>query len=208
MPRRRARLTLDQRAALPIAADSPNLEFLRLNRQQICCSEITAAIRLFIIDEDPIPAHLLASAATEIMVALSGGKQGVGLNHVHDAMKENSVRSDLQDELFQSLQHPYNFLKHSSSDLSVINSFSVDYIAMTIYTAIQSYKILFGELQPEMSVFYSMVIAWRTQWWEGAPGHEARQKVAKELPLTGASREQFCKFGRRMLRKTRDRAFP
>jgi hypothetical protein len=60
------KLSLDQRAALPIARDNPSLEYLRLNRQEICRREINAAVRLFLMDEDPISAHLLASAATEL----------------------------------------------------------------------------------------------------------------------------------------------
>ncbi|MFO1126544.1 MAG: hypothetical protein U1E25_15530, partial [Methylocystis sp.] len=87
-------MSLDQRAALPVADDNPDLEYLRLSRREICWTEINAAVRLFLIDEDLISAHLLASAATEIMVALSDGKSGVGLNDIRALMKKAAVPSD------------------------------------------------------------------------------------------------------------------
>jgi hypothetical protein len=165
--RKRGRISLDQRAAVPIADDNSDVEYLRLSRREICRTEINAAVRLFLVDEDPISAHLLASAATEIMVALSDGKSGVGLNDMRALMKKAAVSSDLSDEVFQSLLHPYNFLKHGSSDFSVENNFSIEHIVMTIYTAIHSYRVLFGDLSTEMTVFYGIVQSWRIHWWEG-----------------------------------------
>lgn len=206
MSRRKGRLSLDQRAALPVAADNPNVEYLRLSRREICRTEIDAAVRLFLIDEDPISAHLLASAATEIMVALSDGKPGVGLNDMRALIKAATVPSDLSDELFQSLLHPYNFLKHGSSDSSVKNDFSVEYIVMTIYTAIHSYKLMFHDLSVEMRVFYSIVQCWRIHWWDGTPDFGERLKVARKFPLIGVSREEMCQFARRMLEKAWEQA--
>lgn len=201
MPRRRDRISLDQRAALPVAHDNPDLEYLRLSRQEICRTEINAAVRLFLIDEDPISAHLLASAATEIMVALSDGKPGVGLNDLRALMEKAAVSSDLSDEVFQSLLHPYNFLKHGSSNFDVENDFSVEYIVITIYTAVHSYRLLFGDLSVEMTVFYDIVQSWRIHWWEGTPGFEEQLQIASKLPLIGVSREKVCDFGRDMLQK-------
>jgi hypothetical protein len=73
-------LSLDERAALPVPRDNAGIEYLRLNRQDICETEISSAVRLFLIDEDAISTHLLASAASEIMGALLKGQAGVGLN--------------------------------------------------------------------------------------------------------------------------------
>jgi len=155
-----------------------------------------------LFDEDPISAHVLASAATEIMSALSKGQAGVGLNHVRAMLKEASVDDGLQEELFHSLNHSYNFAKHSSADMSVKNSFPVDHIVMTIWTAVHSYKVLFGNISPEMKVFYGIVQSWRVQWWEGESDFEERLLVAHRFPLVGASRELFCEFGRELLQKT------
>lgn len=99
------------------------------------------------------------------MVALSGGKPGVGLNDMRALMKMAAVPSDLSDEVFQSLLHPYNFLKPGSSNFSVENDFSVEYIVMTIYTAVHSCRLLFGDLSAEMTVFYGIVQSWRIHWW-------------------------------------------
>ncbi|MCM2476760.1 hypothetical protein HGO38_25260 [Rhizobium sp. CG5] len=200
MTRRKSKLSLDERAALPVAQDNPGLEYLRLNRQEVRETEINSAVRLFLLDEDPISAHLLASAANEIMGALSKGQAGVGLNDVRAFMKEAGVKGDLQEELFASLQHPYNFLKHSSADFSVENDFSVDYVVMGLYTAIHSYKTLFGNLSPEMKTFYGIAQAWRLrQWWPDDPEFETKLQVAHRMGLVDASREEFCEVGRRTL---------
>ncbi|TZG31295.1 hypothetical protein [Agrobacterium sp. B1(2019)] len=201
MSRRKSKMSLDERAALPLAQANPGMEYLRLNRRQICETEINSSIRLFLFDEDPISAHVLASAATEIMSALSKGQAGVGLNHVRAMLKEANVDDKLQEELFHGLNHSYNFAKHSSADMNVENSFPVDHIVMTIWTAVHSYKVLFGKFTPEMSVFYGIVQSWRVQWWEGEPDFAERLMIANQFPLVGASRERFCEFGRKLLQQ-------
>lgn len=207
MGRRKSKLSLDERAALPVAQDNPHIEYLRLNRREICEAEINSAVRLFLLDEDPISAHVLASAANEIMGALSNGKAGVGLNDMRAFVKEFGVAADLQEELFSSLQHPYNFLKHSSSDPSIENDFSVDYVVMGLYTAIHSYKILFGNPSPEMRVFYGIVAAWRLrEWWPEDPNFQEKLQVAQRMGLVDVNREEFCEVGRRMLQIAEDAA--
>ena len=115
------------------------------------------------------------------------------------SMKACSLSSDVEEEIFHSLQHSYNFLKHASTDFSVENDFSVEYIVMTIYTSIHSYKELFGALPAEMKVFYGIVQSWRVRWWESTPDYEERLQMAHRMGLVDASREQFCEFGRRLL---------
>lgn len=200
MAGRKSKLSLDERASLPLAEDNPHIEYLRLNRRQICKTEINSAIRLFLFEEDPISAHVLASAANEIMSALSKGTPGVGLNDIRALMKEHAVAADLQEELFSSLQHPYNFLKHSSSNPDVENDFSIEYVVMGLYTAVHSYKILFGKPSPEMKVFYGLVAAWRVrQWWPDDPSFQEKLHAAQKLGVLDASRAEFCQIGRRMV---------
>ncbi|MGV0910231.1 hypothetical protein [Martelella sp. FOR1707] len=96
MGRRKSKLSLDERAALPVAQDNPQIEYLRLNRREICETEINSADRLFLLDEAPFSAHLLSSAANEIMGALSKGQAGVGLNDMRAFVKEAGVAANLQ----------------------------------------------------------------------------------------------------------------
>jgi hypothetical protein len=193
------RVSLDNRAKISSENNNPNKEYVRLNRKQICRIEINAAVRMFLIDKDPIPAHLLASAAIEIMVALSDGNPGVGHNDLRSRIKTHNVPKELSDELFQSLQHPYNFLKHGSSDFNIENDFSIEQIAMTIFTSISSYKQLFSDASTEMEVFFGIVKLWRIDWWKGTPEFENIQQEARKLRLFGASYEEVCDFGRDML---------
>lgn len=203
MPRKKERLSLDERASLPLAKDNPNFEYLRFNRQQICKAEITSAVRLFLLDDDLISAHLLASASIEIMGALSNGQDGVGLNDIRAFLKGASISPDLEQEAFNSLMHPYNFLKHSSSNFNIENDFCVEYIVMTIYSAIHSYKILFSDLSFEMKVFYGITQAWRAEWWKESPDFAQRQHAAQQFGLIDASRERFSECGRHLLQQAR-----
>lgn len=197
---RKGKLTLDDRARQRIAEDNPYIEYVRLNRRQICETEINSAILLFLEDEDPISAHVLASAANEILSSLSKGATGVGLNDMRAFMKEHSVASDLQEELFASLAHPYNFLKHSSADPTVENDFSIDYIVMGLYTACHGFKLLFGEQSVEMGVFYAIAQAWRVrEWWPEDPAFELKLNTARKLGLVDLNWQEFCAVGRHML---------
>ncbi|MGO8253585.1 hypothetical protein ACC792_21720 [Rhizobium ruizarguesonis] len=205
MARRKTTMSLDERAALPIAEENPGIEYLRLNRQEICEREINSAIRLFLVDEDPISAHVLASAATAIMEILGKGRPSVGLNSVRDMLKEAELPPDLENEVFTGLQHPYNFLKHSSADLAVEYDFSVDYILMTVYGAAHSYKLLFETTTAEMRVFTAIVQAWRPQWWSDDPNLDGKVAVARRMGLLGATRHEFCEIGRRYLQREWDR---
>jgi hypothetical protein len=201
MPRRKSKMSLDERAALPIDQANPGIEYFRLNRQQICETEINSSIRLFLFDEDPISAHVLASAATEIMSALSKGQAGVGLNHVRAMLKEANVDDSRQEELFHSLNHSYNFAKHSSADMSVENSFPVDHIVMTIWTAVHSYKVLFGNISSEMKVFYGIVQSWRVQWWEGESDFEERPWSPTAFPWSAPRVSCFVNSAANCFRK-------
>lgn len=195
---------MDQRAALPLAKENPDIEYLRLNRQEICEREINSSIRLFLIDEDPISAHVLASAATAIMEAVGKGRSDVGLNSVREMLKAAEVPPDLENEVFAGLQHPYNFLKHSSCDLTVENDFPVDFIVMTVYGAAHSYKLLFEKTTAEIRVFNAIVQAWRPHWWSHDPNLDGKIAVARQMGLLGATRHEFCEIGRGYLQREWD----
>ena len=204
MARRKTPMSMDQRAALPLAKKNPDIEYLRLNRQEICECEINSSLRLFLIDEDPISAHVLASAATAIMEAVGKGRSDVGLNSVLEMLKAAEVPPDFENEVFAGLQHPYNFLKHSSSDLTVENDFSVDYIVMTVNGAAHSHKLLFEKSTAEIRVFNAIVHAWRPHWWPHDPNLEGKIEVARQTGLLGATRNEFCEIGRRYLQRDWD----
>jgi hypothetical protein len=200
LARKRARrVSLDERAKSQSQQNDPKVEYISASRQEICKLEIDSAIRLFLIHNDPISAHLLASAATEIMTVLSGGNPEVGLNALRDLLERVKLPDDEQKEIFDHLLHPYNFAKHSSSDSSITNQFSIDYIATTIYVAIHSYKVLFVDLSPEMKVFYPTFQAWKSEFWKDTANYNHTIQLSKAFPLNGASFEEFCNFGRRML---------
>lgn len=85
--------------------------------------------------------------------------------------------------------------------MNVENSFPVDHIVMTIWTAALSSKTLFGNFSPEMWVFNGIVQSWRVHWWEDEPDFEERLQNASRFPLVGVSRQRFCEFGRELLQQ-------
>jgi hypothetical protein len=100
-------------------------------------------------------------------------------------LKEAEVLPDLENEVFAGLQHPYNFLKHSSFDLTVENDFSVDCVVMTVYGADHSYKLLFKTTTAEIRVSSAIVQAWRPQWWSHDPNLDGKIAVARQMGLLG-----------------------
>ena len=97
----------------------------------------------------------------------------------------------------------YAFPAHAAPDFNVENDFSIEYIVVTIYSAVHSYRLLFDDLSAEMTVFYGIVQSWRIHWWEGTPGFEEKLRIASQLPLKGVSRKEVCDFGRDMLQKAK-----
>ncbi|MGV0910232.1 hypothetical protein [Martelella sp. FOR1707] len=72
---------------------------------------------------------------------------------------------------------------------------------MGLYTAIHSYKTLFGNPSPEMRVFYGMVAAWRLrEWWPEDQHFQEKLQTAHRMGLVDVSREKFCAVGRHMLK--------
>jgi hypothetical protein len=197
--RRSRRASLDEQAKSSSSQNDLKFEYINLNRQEICRLEVNSAIRLFLIHKDPISAHLLACAATEIMTVLSNGNLEVGLNGLRDQLQKSVLPYDDQKEVFDNLLHPYNFLKHSSSDPDVTNRFSVDYIGITVYMAIHSYKVLFGGVSSEMKVFYGIFQVWKSEFWKDTPNYPSIVALSEPYSLGGASLEKFCEVGQRLL---------
>ncbi|MFM9974813.1 MAG: hypothetical protein ACKVON_09635 [Beijerinckiaceae bacterium] len=179
------------------------MEYIAMDRQAVCRTEIDSAIHLFLYRDDLIAAHMLASAALEIMTALSGGDKTVGINRMRALLTEHDVPKDIMDEVFSSLSHPYNFSKHSSSDSSVVNDYPIEQMIMNIYTAIYTYKSMFGEITPEMNTLYGILISWKIHWWEGVPGQDELRRIAERLGLSGKSRAEVQAFGRLLLLQQR-----
>jgi hypothetical protein len=149
---------------------------------------------------------VLASAATAIMEILGKGRASVGLNSVRDMLKEAELPPDLKNEVFTGLQHPYNFLKYSSSDLAVENDFSVDYILMTVYGAAHSSKLIFRNYDGrDAGVQCHSPGMGRPQWWSDDPNLDGKVAVARQMGLLGATRHEFCEIGRRYLQREWDR---
>lgn len=199
MPRKKQRMSLDERAALRMSETNPGMEYIALDRRAVCRTEINSAVRAFLYEDDLISAHVLASAALEIMTALSGRNENIGLNQIRTLLSSADVPKEMIDEVLDAMAHPYNFSKHSSSDATVVNDYPVDYMLMTLFSAANTYANIFKEASLEMSVINNIMIAWKIHWWESAPPNETRRVLVEAHNLAGKPRDEVRALGRRLL---------
>ncbi|MEG3162738.1 hypothetical protein U1763_19735 [Sphingomonas sp. LB2R24] len=121
----------------------------------VCRNEIEAAIDALVIDENLIAAHVLASAAHDVM---RGHADRVGRDLKADMLTIlKPLVPGREKSLIDALLAPYNAMKHSnSSDVAVTVHPSL--VEATLFCSTQEYGSLFGHLSGKM-VFY---VAWYT----------------------------------------------
>lgn len=120
-----------------------------------CRLEIEAAIDLLVIDENLIAAHLLASAAHDVM---RGHARRVGAAPRLDMASILRPLFPGHEKAFADyLLRPYNAMKHSlDSDVAV--TVHPSWVEATVFLATQQFGSLFDHLSGKMVLF----IAWFT----------------------------------------------
>ncbi len=73
--------------------------------------QLCAAIRLFLVDGDPVAIHTLASAAAQITADLMKAK---GMTSI--VRGATLVREDRRKEVLKTMAAPENFFKHADRD--------------------------------------------------------------------------------------------
>jgi hypothetical protein len=121
----------------------------------VCRNEIEAAIDALVIAENLIAAHVLASAAHDVM---RGHANRVGRDLRADMPTILKPLVPGREKAFvDALHYPYNSMKHSnSSDVAVTVHRSL--VEATVFCATQEYGSLFGHLSGKMVLF----VAWYT----------------------------------------------
>lgn len=121
----------------------------------MCRGEIEAAIDVLVIDENLVAAHVLASAAHEVM---RGHAKRIGADLRADMLSILKPLVPGREKMFiDTMLKPYNAMKHSTaSDVAVTVHPSL--VEATLFCAMQEFGSLFGYLSGKMVLF----VAWYT----------------------------------------------
>lgn len=123
--------------------------------EEVCRGEIEAAIDALIISDNLVAAHVLASAAHDVM---RGHATRKGLDLRADMLAILKPLVPGREKVFvDTMLRPYNSMKHSNSS-SVAATVHPSFVEATLFCATQEYGSLFGHLSARM-VFY---VAWYT----------------------------------------------
>ncbi len=128
-----------------------------VTKRHVVAGHITRALRLFVLEDDPLSAHVLCGAARDIMheLAKAEGKDLVW-NLLSDIIKEDKKR-----EFFGLLKDEYNFLKHADPQReATMTHYTPDLTAMFLWEACVNCQVLFGRNFTETTAFEVWFLSW------------------------------------------------
>lgn len=170
------------------ALSPPTDEHLQFTRKEVAQSEIESSIRLFFRFEDFVSAHLLASAATEILHQLSSSKIELTSKRALDKLLTDALGRDDAKTARQFLDLPYNFFKHSSPDLERKIHFRPEFTEVIIYSAAVDFRITFGQISPLMAAYISWFMGRHPKSFPALP--EEATNLLKDMQLSNVSFKQ------------------
>lgn len=143
-------------------------EFREVDRRLASRTHILKAIRLLIIDGDPISAMTLSCAALDVL-------EGVSRSRHLATWFDQGARDygDGVDVARRNVRAQYNFLKHSNRDPDrQLRKLSPDMVMLLIYGAIHDYEQLYESLATEMMIMRMWALA-RMAALRDEPGHSS-----------------------------------
>jgi hypothetical protein len=174
----------------------PGLGYVVFSRRDVARTEIVQAIRLY-LERDFISAHLLASAATEILHALrTRAHKTTSLADLETKLRQFMTPAEVA-ETMSFVKLPYNFMKHSGSDPDLQMHFRPGLVEVGVYHAIHDFEAVFADRTPEMLMFQTWFMARHPGSFIHLPA-DAQQKL-QDMDLAAASDAEAFAFGRDML---------
>jgi hypothetical protein len=177
----------------------PGPDHIVVSRRDVAQAEIVQAIRLY-FEGDFVSAHVLASAATEILHGLR--------KHAHKATSLADLEAKLRefmpdeaDDAMAFLKLPYNFLKHSDGDADVKMHFRPAFVEVSVYHATLDYEAVFADRAPEMIAFQAWFMARHPDSFPNLPP-EAKE-LLQAMDLATAPDDEAFAFGRDALARAR-----
>jgi hypothetical protein len=131
--------------------DPPGPEHVTLTLQETCIAELDGAVDLLVRFENLAAAHLLASAATELI-----RKRAAKLKIVieSDILERTKFLDDAtRQHIKYAIDYAYNGLKHSNGSDGVNVYFRSEFVQFHLLLAIEMYQATFQDVTPKMAVF-------------------------------------------------------
>jgi hypothetical protein len=131
--------------------DPPGPEHVTLTLQETCVAELDGAVDLLVRFENLAAAHLLASAATELIRKRAAKLKIVIESDILERTK--GLDDTTRQHIRYAIDHAYNGLKHSSGADGVSVYFRPEFVQFHLLLAVEMYQATFQDLTPKMAVF-------------------------------------------------------
>ena len=125
-------------------------ELIKMIRRTAVRGQLDTAIEFVFLGGDPVSAHVLASAASEVL-------RGLAKHHGHepfDAIIEKRIRRENRTIRHDSVNRHYNFFKHADRDAATdAISFNPETTIFEILAGLEDYATIFKQLSVPMAIF-------------------------------------------------------
>lgn len=121
-----------------------------ITKEQVIASELSRAIRLFIVDQDMVSAHLLTGAARDIIHARA---KALGKPRLWDTFKD-SIKEEAHGAFIGMMKDEYNFFKHADRDGEEVNRYYKPEITeFFLWETITDFELLTGVRYLESALY-------------------------------------------------------
>ena len=140
---------------------------IKLTKIEAARRQIEAAIRVLFADDDPIAAHTLAAAGSQIVRDLCEAANVAGFQEFKDWIKPEYLK-----DYWRKYNESASFLKHAERDGSAVYDFKPEETEYLLLFAVKWYHDLGNAMTPTMVVFLT---------WFGACHPDIIAKGANDL---------------------------
>jgi hypothetical protein len=142
---------------MPIERLPPKPGAWTITKRQVVAGHLTRALQLFILEDDPLSAHLLCGAARDIIHAVLKNE---GKERLWDQL-ETIVKEEKRGEFFALVKEEYNFLKHADPNReAVMTHYTPEITAMFLWETCVNCNLLFGTKFIETMAFEVWFLSW------------------------------------------------
>jgi hypothetical protein len=148
---------------------------IKLTRCDALVRQLDSAIRMWFLDHDPVPIHLLLLPAYDVL---------------HDLGKKSGNAPDIESIRPQDFRIAYDWLRHASSDLQDFIDFPLRTNEFLLWVCTSSFEKIFGPRTVFMMTFQAYFVLWLM------PENPKFREGAKTFLPKVLSVEEAITFGR------------
>lgn len=157
-----------------------------VTKQQVVAGHLSRALDLFVLEDDPLSAHLLCGAARDIAHELA---KGAGKEKVWDCVVDH-IKDEYQRAFFGLLKDEYNFLKHADPNReNLMTHYTPEITSLFLWETCLNVEILLGERYAETTLFQVYYMSWH-------PGMANDDYAASLDSIRANSRDLYDVHGR------------